>query len=136
MSSEAKGAEKQTTQVVVTSEAVQDVCKWLNLKMRTGRYSFGLAVELACHMVARCYHVHTIYDEIGILEGADNRSSQTKSAAPFEREPLIGFWHKHHFQTYFLIKNLKSEFEKTDIFETSVTKYIGLQTEMFAGPLT
>jgi hypothetical protein len=37
--------------------------------------------KLARHLIARTYNVHTIYDEIGILEGSDNRRSLTKPAA-------------------------------------------------------
>ena len=125
MSSEAEAPGKETAPVIVSPEAVQDVCEWLDLKMRTGRYSIGLALELAWHMVARCYHVHTIYDESGILEGTDTRESRTVEAAPFRREPLIGFWHKHHVQPYFIAENLRLEIVKTDVFDASIKNYIG-----------
>lgn len=119
----------------IPPEAVREVSEWLDLKMRTGRYSIGLAVELAWHMIARCYHVHTIYDEIGILEGADTRLSRTKAEAPFLREPLVGLWHKHHFQPYLLANNLELEILKTDIFERSIKKCLGRTSEYFLNEL-
>lgn len=97
MSSNGAGSNRHGKQVIVTPETIQDVCEWLDLKMGTGRYTFGLAFELAYHRVARFYHVHIIYDEIGILEGTDSRSSRTKEAKPFKDPPLLGLWHKHHF---------------------------------------
>jgi hypothetical protein len=85
--------------VVRLKEAVADVRGWLDIKLRTGRYSFGFVLELAQHAISRTYNVHTIYDEIGKLEGSDSRPSMTKPAAPFTRsEPLKGLWHKHHSQ--------------------------------------
>jgi len=134
MSSEEEGSQQLGGQVIVTPEIIQDVCEWLDLKMGTGRYTFGLAFELAYHMVARFYHVHLIYDEIGILEGTDPRSSRTKDAAPFEKPPLLGFWHKHHFQPYFIGKNLRNELKYS--FKKSIKKCIESKGEDFAGILS
>lgn len=75
MSSETEISGPQGTSATVTQAMIQDVCEWLDLKMRTGRYSFGLAFELAYHIAIRFYHVHKIYDEIGILEGTDTGPS-------------------------------------------------------------
>lgn len=134
MSSEEEGSRQLGGQVIVTPEIIQDVCEWLDLKMGTGRYTFGLAFELAYHMAERFYHVHLIYDEIGILEGTDPRSSRTKDAAPFEKPPLLGLWHKHHFQPYFIGKNLRNELRYS--FKKSIEKHIGSKVEDFAGILS
>jgi hypothetical protein len=48
------GRGRDETEVVVV-----EVRGWLGLKMRTGRYSFGLVLELARHLIARTYNVHT-----------------------------------------------------------------------------
>ena len=87
-------SDSPTQDVLVKLEgAVRNVSEWLDMKMRTGQYSIGLVVELAQHLIGRGYNVHTIYDEIGILEGDDRRASLTKAAAPFQRPPLLGLWH-------------------------------------------
>lgn len=88
MSSDGEGQKRHPRQVAVTPEIIQDICDWLDLKMGTGRYTFGLAFELAYHMAARLYHVHIIYDEIGILEGTDPRPSCTMEAGPFKKTAL------------------------------------------------
>ena len=130
MSSDEGEPNRQGDQVIITPEAIQDVCEWLDLKMGTGRYTFGLAFELAYHMVARVYHVHKIYDEIGILEGTDPRSSRTKKATPFKDPPLLGLWHKHHFQPYFIAKNIQNEFKCS--FKKSIEKHIDAKVEYFS----
>lgn len=86
--------------------AREEVDGWLTLKLRTGRCSALLRSQLAIHMVARIYHVHAILDEIAKLEGLDTQPSGTKSAAPFRRAPLVGLWHKHHFQPALMARNL------------------------------
>ncbi|MFD0935672.1 hypothetical protein [Methylobacterium trifolii] len=121
--------------VTITPEAIRDVREWLDLKMRTGCYAFGFTVELAYHLVARVYNVHAIYDEIGILEGDDTRRSITKPAEAFKREPLKGFFHKHHYQAIFIIKNLFLQFHKEDDIESVFRPYIGQDVKYFAGPL-
>lgn len=115
--------------------ALQDVRGWLDLKMRTGRYAFGFAAELAGHMVARQYSVHSIYDEIGILEGTDTRRSSTKPAKAFERPPLVGLWHKHHHQAQFLLKNLRQELYRPGTIETACAPHIGRTVEEAAGSI-
>ena len=83
-------------------ESVADVRGWLDIKLTTGRYSFGFVLELAGHQMARQYNVHTIYDEIGVLESTSSRPSMTKPPEPFKRGILRGLWHKHHHQARFL----------------------------------
>jgi hypothetical protein len=90
-------------------EAAEDVQEVLAIKRRNGRYALGFIVELAHHQVTRTYHVHNIHDEIGKLEGTDTTPSITKPEEPFDRAPLIGLWHKHHFQAQFLPMNLRLE---------------------------
>lgn len=90
-------------------EAFEDVQGWLAVKRRNGRYALGFVIELAHYQASRVYHVHNILDEIGKLEGTDDRPSITKPEEPFERAPLIGLWHKHHYQARFLPINLKLE---------------------------
>jgi hypothetical protein len=84
-------------------------------------------------MAARLYHVHNIYDEIGILEGTDPRPSRTKEAKPFKKPPLLGLWHKHHFQPHFFGKNLANELRHS--FDKAIEKHIGSKIKDFAGVL-
>ena len=93
------------------NSGLADVRSWLALKLSTGRYSHGFLVELSSHLVNRTLHVHAIYDEIGKLEGTDNRISMTKKPQQM-RSILRGYWHKHYFQPSFMIRNLIDETEK------------------------
>lgn len=117
------------------AEALQDVRGWLDLKMRTGRYALGFAAELAGRMVARHYSVHTVYDEIGILEGASTLRSTTKPATPFKRPPLVGLWHKHHHQARFIPKNLLQELHRPGVIEAACAPHIGRNVEEVAGSI-
>jgi hypothetical protein len=82
--------------------ACRNVCEWLNIKMRTRKYSVGLVVELAHFFIGRGYNVHPSTMKIGRLESIDRRPSITKAAEEFKRPPLIGLWHKHHNQACFI----------------------------------
>lgn len=97
--------------------AISEIQSWLGVKLRTGHASFGLVCELAFHMLNGIYDVHTIYDEIGILEENDHRFSSAKGARQFKHEPLRGLWYKHHHQASFLLKNLMLEMHRTPTVE-------------------
>ena len=117
-------------------EAFQEVTGWLDVKMATGRYSRGFVGELMVHLVARMYNVHAIYDEIAKLEGTDPRPSVTKAATQFTRKPLIGLWHKHHFQARFLVKNLMNELKSADggkAFDAALASLAERDVEDMAG---
>ena len=116
-------------------EAAHDVREWLDLKLTTGRYSFGFVLELARHQIARSYDVHTIYDEIGILEGSDPRRSLTKPAAPFEKKVLTGLWHKHHHQAGFLPRNLSLEMSRPGTMRDALAPYFGRYIDEVAGEI-
>lgn len=105
--------------------AMDDVRGWLDLKMRTGRYSLGIVVEIALHLVTRSYDAHAIYDEIGKLEGRDTRPSATKPATPFLRPPLVGLWHKHHAQARFMPMNLKNEILRPGVLNSVLAPHVG-----------
>jgi hypothetical protein len=122
-------------QDVKLEEAARDVSEWLNIKMRTGQYSIGLVVELAQHLINRRYSVHTIYDEIGILEGDDRRPSVTKVATPFRRPPLLGLWHKHHQQARFMSQNLLLELQKCGAIEYALAPHHGSFVDEVAGQI-
>ena len=62
----------------------------------------------------RTYNIHAIYDEIGRLEGKDLRLGFTKGAKKFKEPPLLGLWHKHHFQAGFIPRNLLEELKKME----------------------
>jgi hypothetical protein len=129
-------SDSPTQDVLVKLEgAVRDVSEWLDMKMRTGQYSIGLVVELAQHLVGQGYNVHTIYDEISILEGDDRRASLTKAAAPFRRPPLLGLWHKHHHQARFMSQNLLLELEQDGAVEDALAPYCGRRVEEAAGQI-
>lgn len=51
------------------------------------------------------YNTQTIINEIKTLEGISN-TTMTKKASQFYNHPLKGFWHKHHFQATFMLKNI------------------------------
>jgi hypothetical protein len=116
-------------------DAVHDVRGWLDLKMRSGQYSFGFVFELARHLMKREYNVHTIYDEIGILEGTDGRPSATKATSPFLRPPLQGLWHKHHHQARFIWKNLELESRRAGVMEKIFAPYYGREMGEVAGQI-
>ncbi len=122
--------------VVRLKEAVADVRGWLDVKLRTGRYSFGFVLELAQHAMSRTYNVHTIYDEIGKLEGSDSRPSMTKPAASFTRSgPLKGLWHKHHSQARFIPTNLRLEIERPGVVQEALAPFIGRYVDEVAGEI-
>lgn len=114
--------------------AVARVRGWLDLKMKTGRYSFGLVMELVDPADRLC-SVHSIYDEIGKLEGTDSRPSLTKPAERFKSGTLRGLWHKHHHQANFLAKNLALELPRSDIVENAVAPYYGRTVDEVAGEI-
>jgi hypothetical protein len=116
-------------------DAVAEVEGWLDLKLKTGRYSFGLAMELARHALSRASNVHAIYDEIGKLEGSDTRPTLTKREEPFRGEVLRGLWHKHHQQTCFLVRNLTLEAERTGVVRDALAPYIGRDVDEVAGEI-
>ena len=118
------------------TDAVADVRGWLDAKLRTGRYSFGFVLELAQHATSRTYNVHIIYDEIGKLEGSDNRPSMTKPAAPFTRsEPMKGLWHKHHSQAGFIPTNLRLEMTRPGVVQEAFAPFIGRYVDEVAGEI-
>jgi hypothetical protein len=94
--------------IVQTQENIDDVKEWLELKLTTGKVSNLLVNQLAYGLVNRTIHVHIIYNEIGVLEGAPySRSSNTKPATAFRRDPLIGLYHKHYSDPSHIRKNLE-----------------------------
>lgn len=93
------------------NDHLAEIRGWLNLKRRTGRYSWGFLVELVHHSLRRKVHIHAVYDEIGKLEGSDIRPSRTKKPRQM-RGKLRGLWHKHYFQAGFIPRNLIDETER------------------------
>ena len=90
-----------------TEKDVEEVDEWLKLKITTGKVSRLLVNQLACGLVNRTLHVHRIYDEIGLLEGAPcSRSTNTKPPSKFNRAPLRGLWHKHYTGPSHIINNI------------------------------
>lgn len=88
-------------------ECRADVIEWLNLKMKTGRYSDLLVDQLAWHMHHRTLNTFAVYDEIDVLEGSERaRSTTTKAATEFTGPVLKGLWHKHFSTAAMIPKNL------------------------------
>ncbi|SRR5258708_1154357 len=79
---------------------------WLTLKMCTGKFSQMLVEQLAWHNINRTVHVHAVFDQIGYLEDPSWTCPGTKTAEPFNRPPLTGFWHQHWYEARFMRKNL------------------------------
>jgi hypothetical protein len=96
------------------SEGRRHIDEWLTVKLKAGRCSELMRWQLAYHLVGRVYNVHTIFDEIGRLEGTDPRSSTTKAAAPLTGPLLRHLWHKHHFQARFMLPNLSAHWHRRD----------------------
>jgi hypothetical protein len=97
-----------TDMKIPTQENIEEVKKWLELKLTTGKVSNLLVNQLAHGLINKTIHVHIIYDEIGILEGAPySRSSNTKPATAFRRDPLKGLYHKHYSDPSHIAKNLE-----------------------------
>lgn len=115
--------------------AVADIREWLNLKLKTGRCSFGFIVELALHQISRSYSVYAIYDEIEALEGGIGRTSVTKPAGPFRGKILEGLWHKHHFQTTFIYRNLMLETTRPGALRKILAPHFGRDISEVAGQL-
>ena len=107
------------------AQGFADSQRWLDIKMRSGRYSFGLVLELTVHAIRRSYNTHSIYDKIGRLEGSDNRRSTTKPATPFTGKVLQGLWHKHHSQGCFLATNLHLEWRHDWVVDEIIAPYVG-----------
>lgn len=123
-------------EVARLKDAVAEVRSWLDIRLRTGRYSFGFVLELAQHAIGRTYNVHAIYDEIGTLEGSDSRPSMTKPATPFTRSKLLKrLWHKHHFQARFIPTNLRLEMMRSGAIEEVLAPFMGRYVDEVAGEI-
>lgn len=57
----------------------------------------------------RIYNIFSIIDEIKYLEGRTTVTA-TKPAKPLHKQ-LKGFWHKHHLQSRFIVRNLINHWE-------------------------
>lgn len=102
----------------VTPEGIASIREWLDLKVVTGRYSSGLARELAVCVEYRRKNIFQILDEIGALEKAPNsRSTNTKPATPLTGRLLAGLWHKHYSQAAFIPINILNHWEANDFQE-------------------
>ncbi len=124
-------------QVARLGPAIKQVQDWLNLKMRTGRFSFGLAVDLARHVVMNILNVFAIYDEIVALENSQQKVVGAKGAQRFKEKPLAGLSYKHYFDVNFLIENLKIEVGHEKTIEKFMTPRNGqIMTEEMINELT
>ncbi len=70
-------------------------------------FSNLFVVQLFISQITHRYNIHTIVDEIKVIEGI-HHLSMTKSPTKFKRLPLQGLWHTHHFQSKFVPKNISS----------------------------
>jgi hypothetical protein len=72
---------------------------------KEAEFSFLFIAELFNAHTNQIYNTYAILDEIKNIEGLSSRT-MTKPASPFDRPPLKGLWHKHHFQASFLLQNI------------------------------
>ncbi len=93
------------------NRALADVHGWLDVKRSSGKFSHCFLAELTINSMDRRFPLFAIYDEIGMLEGTDNRRSMTKKPRQM-RAPLKGLWHKHYYDAGFLVRNLMDETER------------------------
>jgi hypothetical protein len=105
------GFEGTEAACVTLNDKLAEIRQWLNLKRRAGRYSWGFLVELVDHSLRQKVDIHAVFDEIGMLEGSDPRPSRTKKPKQM-RGQLRGLWHKHYFQSAFILRNLIDETER------------------------
>jgi hypothetical protein len=91
--------------------AIQDVKDRLIEKMKTGRCSFGLLVDLAKHVVMNTLDVDGVYDEIANLENPESRITGTKGVQKFKHAPLAGLSYKHYYCATSLLQNLQNELQ-------------------------
>jgi hypothetical protein len=87
-------------------DAFSEMREWLALKMRTGRFSRLLNMQLAVLYISRMAHVHRILDQIEYIEEPAKMVGGTKPSTRFLDPPLKGLWHQHWFEPRFLPQNL------------------------------
>lgn len=127
---EKENSEQNNLVVSKLNENLTQVRSWLSVKRGNGKFSHCFIAELATNSLSRYFHIHAIYDEIGILERTDPRPSMTKKARQMQGS-LRGLWHKHYFDPHFMVRNMTLEVEKMmgdgrweKIFSPHYGKYI------------
>lgn len=92
--------------VSLTAEEVQRIREGIFLQnLPNAVFSTLFLLQLRKNRDQRLLDTHVIADEIRFLEGVD-RSTITKPASQFTREPLRGLWHKHFMDARFMVKNI------------------------------
>lgn len=89
-------------QVDALKEALGLPAEW---RARVGAY---FTMQLAYLQWQRLLDAYAIVHELRVLEGEPGLISRTKPPTAFQRPPLVGLWHKHHFDPYFILKNLST----------------------------
>ena len=116
---------------IPTQENIEEVKRWLELNLDTGKVSSLLISQLAHGWINRTLNVHIIYGEIGVLEGvADSRSSNTKPPTQFTGRHLLGLWHKHYTEPSHIVENIKNHWGK------NLERFAFIEDEILAGQET
>src|SRR3954470_10611716 len=80
---------------------------FLELAMRSGRYSIAFADQCEQHSINRTANAFAIIDVVKELESPEKpRATRTKPPTPFKGRLLKGLWHQHYFEAAFLQQNL------------------------------
>lgn len=98
--------------------------KQLDTIMQSGCYSNGFLIDLAM-LTRRNLDPAYVVAELRVLEGLPGFTSSTKPSSRFEREPLKGYWHKHHQQTAYMTMNILLETRRDNTVINIISRYSG-----------
>ncbi len=82
---------------------------WFDLKLASGKCSFGFEVEFAILQVRRLLNTFAILDTVEVVEKGRRGVGGAKGPTPFRHAPLLGLWHAHFFDASFMVRNLLNE---------------------------
>ncbi|TCZ51430.1 hypothetical protein [Roseicella aquatilis] len=91
------------------NRALPGLRAWLALKLKTGRCSWGFAIDLAVADVRGVFNSSSVLDQIERIESQRKVVGDTKEPTPFKHEPLKDLWHAHFYDARFAIRNLVNE---------------------------
>jgi hypothetical protein len=99
------------------AETLSLIRERLNRSLSNGHFSFSFLMDLAMHAAQDNQNVFQVIHEIHALEQNELTLSRTKSAEPFSRSILAGYWHKHYTCASYIIKNVWNEMNRNRTIE-------------------
>ena len=98
--------DEEAPSVLLTPEQARRIREGIFLlDLPNAAMSMLFLLQLQKNRDQRLLNTHVIADEVRCLEGV-GRSTMTKPASQFTREPLRGLWHKHFMDARFMLKNI------------------------------